>query len=77
MPKVQYNPQYNPFKTKPSTGWGQEEWESLYPPTQGSSDTQEQELFPPEEADGGMEATPTSLSREVACHIISIKGVIS
>ena len=60
LPKVQYNPQYNPFKTKPSTGWGQEEWESLYPPTQGSSDTQEQELFPPEEADGGMEATPAS-----------------
>ena len=60
LPKVQYNPQYNPFKTKPSTGWGQEEWESLYPPTQGSSDTQEQELFPPEEADGGIEATPAS-----------------
>ena len=60
LPKVQCNPQYNPFKTKPSTGWGQEEWESLYPPTQGSSDTQEQELFPPEEADGGMEATPAS-----------------
>jgi len=60
LPKVQYNPQYNPFKTKPSTGWGQEEWESLYPPTQGSSDTQEQELFPSEEEDGGIEATPAS-----------------
>lgn len=60
LPKVQYNPQYNPFKTKPSTGWGQKEWESLYPPTQGSSDTQEQEFFPPEEADGGIEATPAS-----------------
>ena len=69
LPKVQYNPQYNPFKTKPSTGWGQEEWESLYPPTQGSSDTQEQELFPPEEADGGMEATP-------ACEIVTDRSPV-
>lgn len=60
LPKVQYNPQYNPFKTKPSSGWGQDEWESLYPSKENTPDSQEQELFPPEEADGGMEATPAS-----------------
>ena len=60
LPKVQYNPQYNPFKTKPSTGWGQEEWESLYPSKENTPDSQEQELFAPEEEDGGIEATPAS-----------------
>ena len=60
LPKVQYNPQYNPFKTKPSSGWGHDEWESLYPSKENTPDSQEQELFAPEEADGGMEATPAS-----------------
>ena len=60
LPKVQYNPQYNPFKTKPSTGWGQDEWESLYPSKENTPDSQEQELFAPEEEDGGIEATPAS-----------------
>jgi len=60
LPKVQYNPQYNPFKTKPSSGWGQDEWESLYPSKENTPDSQEQELFAPEEEDGGIEATPAS-----------------
>ena len=60
LPKVQYNPQYNPFKTKPSAGWGQDEWESLYPSKENIPDSQEQELFPSEEEDGGIEATPAS-----------------
>ncbi len=60
LPKVPYNPQYNPFKPQTHTPSTQQGWESLYPSVEKEPDTREQNLFDADENDGDVEATPAS-----------------
>ncbi len=59
-PKVAYNPQYNPFKSKSRSNAGQDEWESLYPSVEQKPDAREQDMFAPDNMGDDSEATPAS-----------------